>query len=475
MSAGHDEPFRDHAHPGQEQTLGVLLLPGTDVLTLLICFLAGGQIDLSYAHLTEERGLLLLMLAIGCIVFFQRMGHYSRRRQSWQETGDVVAAVLIALAIDAGLLHLFKLHPSGTSVAINWGLVAVAIPSARFFAKRISLALGGWRRSTVIVGTGPIALEAANAYASDSHLGYDVVAFIDPDAPPWSSRELTIGKKRLPVQPLDPDSRMLPAWLGRPHVVAALEFGELTAGNELIKKLSLYHGDLDIISPIHGMPIHNVQTSHFFTHDFLLIRTHGNLARPLSKLMKRWLDLTVAGAILGFLAPLLALTACLLRREGQPILIADTKIGRAGQLFKCLKFRSMAPGAAEVLTALLDRDQFARAEWERAYKLKNDPRVTPLGHFLRMSGLDAVPQLWNVIKGEMSLVGPQPVAPDELDHYGDSKNYYLEVRPGITGLWQISGRNDLDDEKRVSLDAWYVRNWTLWYDIFILSRTAVAA
>jgi undecaprenyl-phosphate galactose phosphotransferase len=471
VSAGHEGSLRDHAHPDQEQTLGVLLLPGIDVLTVLICFLAGGQISLSYANLTEERGLLLLMLATGCIVFFQQMGHYSRHRQSWQETGDVVVAVLIALAIDTGLLHLFKLHPSGTAVAISWGLVAVAIPSARFFAKRIGRALGGWRRSTVIIGTGSIALEAANAYASDSHLGYDVVAFIDPDAPPWSSRELVISKKRLPVQPLDPNSRMLPAWLGRPHVVIALELDELMALGTLIENLASEYSNLDIIPPIRGLPIHNAETSYFFAHDFLLIRTHSKLTRHKSQLMKRGFDLVMASAILVFLAPLLTLIACLLWRDGQPIFSADTKVGRDGQLFKCLKLRRMGPDATEVLTALLDRNQFARAEWERKCKLTNDPRITPLGHFLRVSGLDEAPQLWNVIKGEMSLVGPKPVAPDELGRFSDSKNYYFRLHPGFTGLWKINGRNDLDDEKRACLNNWYIRNWTLWHDIFILCKT----
>jgi undecaprenyl-phosphate galactose phosphotransferase len=451
-----------------------LLLPGIDVLTVLICFLAGGQINLSYTNLTEERGLLLFMLATGCIVFFQRMGHYSRRRQSWQETGDVVAAVLIALTIDIGLLHLFKLHPSGTSVAISWGLVAVAIPLARFFAKRIGLVLGGWKRSTVIIGTGSIALEAANAYASDNHFGYNVVAFIDPDAPPWSSREIIISKKRLPVQPLDPNSRMLPAWLGRPHVVVALELDELMALGTLIEKIAAKHDNLDIIAPIRGLPIHNAETSHFFTHDFLLIRTHSNLVRPISKLMKRGFDLIISSVIIVFLAPLLALIACLLWRDDQPIIITDTKVGRNGQLFKCLNLRSVAPDATEVLTALLDRNQFVRAEWERKRKLTNELRITPLGHFLRVSGLDEAPLLWNVIKGEMSLVGPKPIAPDELDRFGGSKNYYSNLRPGVTGLWKINGRNDLDNEKRACLDNWYARNWTLWYDIFILCKNVAA-
>jgi lipopolysaccharide/colanic/teichoic acid biosynthesis glycosyltransferase len=124
-----------------------------------------------------------------------------------------------------------------------------------------------------------------------------------------------------------------------------------------------------------------------------------------------------------------------------------------------------------VLEELLARDPQARAEWERDFKLRNDPRITPLGRLLRKTSLDELPQLINVIRGEMSLVGPRPVIPSELDRYGVAKVYYLQVRPGLTGLWQVSGRNDVDYERRVSLDGWYVRNWTLWYDILILFRT----
>lgn len=459
--------------PAKANNFGSLLLPGVDVFTFLFCFSIGGLINLSYGNLDEQRAFILLILTAGCVVFFQQMGHYSRRRQFWQETGDVAIAAAIALVIDAALLYLFKVNFSRAWVITSWVLVAAAVPFARHCVKRLGLRLGGWKRPTVIVGTGPIALETAEAYVRDSHLGYEVVAFIDPDANPSSWREIAIGERKLPVQPLDPHSRLLPAWLGRPHVVIALELGELPAREALIEKLSLDHGDLDIISPMRGLPINNARASHFFTYDILTLRISNNLARPYSQLLKRLFDIAAASAMLVFLAPLLAAIAFLVWREGQPVFFAHTRVGRHGRLFKCLKFRSMVPNAAEVLAGLLARDPAAQAEWDRDFKLKNDPRVTPLGNFLRKSSLDELPQLINVIKGEMSLVGPRPVVPDELDRYGDGKRYYLEVRPGVTGLWQISGRNDLDYEERVNLDTWYVRNWTLWYDIFILFKTAV--
>lgn len=459
--------------PVKVSDVGSLLLPGIDVLTFLACFSVGGLLNLSYSNMTEQRGLILLLLTAGCVVFFQQMGHYSRRRQFWQETGDVVAAAAIALIIDAALLYLFKVNFSRAWVVASWLLVALAVPFARLLVKRMSLRLGGWRKPTVIIGTGPIAMETAEAYLRDAHLGYDVIAFIDPEARLSSWRELAIGSKQVPVQPLDPELLLLPAWLGRPHIVVALELSELPAREGLIEKLSLYHGDLDIISPVRGLPINNARAAHFFAHDILSLRISNNLARPYSQLMKRLFDILAASAILLFLMPLMLIIGLLVWHEGQSVFFAHTRIGRHGQLFKCLKFRTMVPNAAEVLAELIERDPLAKREWEKSYKLKNDPRITRLGHFLRKTSLDELPQLLNVIRGEMSLVGPRPVVPHELERYGDAKRYYLEVRPGITGLWQISGRSDLDYDQRVSLDTWYVRNWTLWYDIFILFKTTM--
>ena len=175
--------------------------------------------------------------------------------------------------------------------------------------------------------------------------------------------------------------------------------------------------------------------------------------------------------MLVFLAPLLGVIALLVRSGGAPVVFAHTRVGRHGRLFQCLKFRTMVPDARTVLNRLLASDPEARAEWERSYKLKDDPRITAFGAFLRKTSLDELPQLWNVLRGDMSLVGPRPVVADEIERYGDAKAYYYEVRPGLTGLWQISGRSDLDYDRRISLDTWYVRNWTLWYDVLILFKT----
>jgi len=186
---------------------------------------------------------------------------------------------------------------------------------------------------------------------------------------------------------------------------------------------------------------------------------------------KRAFDVAAALALLFLLSPLLAVIALLVMRDGGPCLFGHTRVGTDGRKFRCLKFRSMVPDADIVLKRLLATDPAARAEWDRDFKLRNDVRVTPLGHFIRRTSIDELPQLWNVVRGDMSLVGPRPVVEKELERYGDFAPYYLRVLPGITGLWQVSGRSETDYDTRVSLDVAYVRNWTFGGDIVILFKT----
>lgn len=197
---------------------------------------------------------------------------------------------------------------------------------------------------------------------------------------------------------------------------------------------------------------------------------HRTVGR-IKQMVKRSFDLVGALVLLVVLAPALLGIAWTVRRDGGRAIFGHERVGRNGRPFKCLKFRSMVTNADAVLKALLERDPDARAEWDREFKLKNDVRITPIGRFLRKTSLDELPQLVNVLKGDMSLVGPRPIVEAELERYGADVRYYLMAKPGMTGLWQVSGRNDTDYSTRVSLDVSYVREWSLRRDIGILFRT----
>jgi len=193
--------------------------------------------------------------------------------------------------------------------------------------------------------------------------------------------------------------------------------------------------------------------------------------RPIGHALKRVLDI-VGAAVLGILfLPLMLPVAVLLRWEGGKILFRHRRVGRNGRYFNCLKFRSMVPDADRVLRDLLEQHPALKAEWLRDHKLRDDPRITGVGRFLRRTSLDELPQLWNVIIGDMSLVGPRPVVREELMRYGRCVGMYLSARPGITGLWQVTGRNDTDYRRRVALDVYYVRRHNLLLDLYILAKT----
>lgn len=188
---------------------------------------------------------------------------------------------------------------------------------------------------------------------------------------------------------------------------------------------------------------------------------------------KRALDVLGAIVLAVVFSPLILaiVIVALSRREPGSIIYKHRRIGRAGRAFECLKFRTMVPNADQVLRELLERDPAMKAEWVRDHKLRRDPRVTRLGSFLRRTSLDELPQLWNVMRGEMSLVGPRPVVREELLRYGRNARAYLSAKPGITGLWQVKGRNDLRYRRRVVLDTYYVRNQNLLLDLYILFKT----
>jgi lipopolysaccharide/colanic/teichoic acid biosynthesis glycosyltransferase len=173
----------------------------------------------------------------------------------------------------------------------------------------------------------------------------------------------------------------------------------------------------------------------------------------------RALDVAIALVALIFVLPLMGVIAfAIFLQDRGPIVFSHRRIGRGGKSFYCYKFRSMAADAEARLAELLARDPIARAEWARDHKLRNDPRVTPLGAFLRRSSLDELPQLVNVLQGTMSLVGPRPIVDAEISRYGKRFSHYCAVKPGITGLWQISGRNDVSYRTRVALDCLYAKS-----------------
>ncbi|WP_240007213.1 sugar transferase [Pseudaquidulcibacter saccharophilus] len=201
----------------------------------------------------------------------------------------------------------------------------------------------------------------------------------------------------------------------------------------------------------------------------------SNIYESNVELFTRACDIALSVAALVFLAPVLFTVALFVYlQDGGPIFYGQDRIGKNGKKFKCYKFRSMLVDSAERLEKLLATDAEAREEWERDHKLKNDPRITKFGNFIRKTSLDEFPQLWNVIKGEMSLVGPRPIVYNEIVKYGSSFRYYKSVKPGITGMWQVSGRNNIDYVRRVAIDRKFVQSKSAFLYLYIIFATVPA-
>lgn len=205
---------------------------------------------------------------------------------------------------------------------------------------------------------------------------------------------------------------------------------------------------------------------------FGVMRRHKAIAfSPVYLAGKRILDISGTLLLATVFSPVMAYVAIKLALSGGPVIFSHERIGKDGAKIRIYKFRTMVPDAEGVLRKLLLSEPLLREEWKRDFKLKNDPRVTPLGQFLRKTSLDELPQLWNVLKGEMSLVGPRPIVAAEVERYGRIAHYYFALKPGLTGLWQVTGRNDTDYNRRIAMDRKYTESANLWMDIKILLKT----
>jgi undecaprenyl-phosphate galactose phosphotransferase len=420
-----------------------------------------GREDMSpLAGFDSTRLIGFVVIACAVLLWFQHKGHYRVRMNFWAESKTVISALFVAMTLDGFLQFAAKNDFSRIWLMAGWIAAAVAILLARGLYRRHLRNKGQWRVPTLLVGNGDTALDTRAALDSEAGLGYDIVAQIDN----LPAAYLKAGRSwdRLCAQ------------YGADYVVVALDGGELDKAEHPIAQLTRDSVPFSISSPRRNLPILDMAPQYFFAHDVKLLTYSSGLEQPMPRFIKRAFDIVVSATLLLLISPIMAVLALMVKRDGGPALFGHNRIGKDAKVFNCLKFRSMIHNSQAVLERHLAEHPEARAEWEADHKLKNDPRVTRFGSFLRRSSLDELPQLINVLKGEMSLVGPRPIVEGEVSKYQCDIAHYYRVSPGITGLWQVSGRNDVTYKQRVQLDSWYVRNWSLWHDVAIMCKTVPA-
>lgn len=455
----------------QHNTRSLLL---TDLLAVLFACAVGqslrlvefqGSFDLWWQAEGYFRIYGLLIVLSGCIFSFGFfLQHYSQRKPFWDELREVLGALFILMIVDAAFFFFNKMYFSRLAFAVQWLVLIPLLPTLRTIFKLRWLKRGTWQIPVRLIGSGNNAHEAWLALKSEGLMGYEL-------------KEVVLTQPLDDFVDVDWGNAVKISWhnglelVNNRQIVVALESEQQTELEEVVRKFSRFYQNMIIVPPTRGLPLWGMEPLHSFSHEVLLLRSRNNLLHPSSRIIKRLFDILISSCLLLLLLPLFGYLVYKIRRTDGDAFFGHQRIGVSGASFPCYKFRTMVTNSAEVLEQLLRENPIMREEWEREFKLKNDPRITSIGHFLRRTSLDELPQLWNVLRGDMSLVGPRPVVEVELEKYGDDVDYYLYVKPGMTGLWQVSGRNDVDYETRVALDAWYVRNWSLWNDLVILIKT----
>jgi undecaprenyl-phosphate galactose phosphotransferase len=395
------------------------------------------------------------------LVIFDRLNHYRVRLPAGLESRHVMLAMAVAGTAQGFLHYLAFGAVPGPDLIGHWTVAATLVLVVRGGMRTWLERRGLWRLPVVMVAAGPANEETA-LMSSLPGLDYDVVATVSPASlalqPEWDYR--MEFKRR---------------WGARGAIVA---LDDSAAARTVTGRL-LRQGLLTGAIPVAGADTDaSLQPVFALDSGRTMLAPRHRTGNPASRSIKRLLDVVGAGIgvilALTVLAPLMVWLVLAIKADGGPLFFRHSRIGRHGRVFQCLKLRTMAVDADRTLLHAIGADGARAREWQRDFKLRSDPRVTAVGKFLRRTSLDELPQLLNVLRGDMSLVGPRPIVAAEIERYGDDFAWYLRVRPGLTGLWQVSGRNNLDYPTRVRLDASYVRTWTLGQDVAILFRTIPA-
>ncbi len=438
-------------------------LMAADALAFLIAAAVAGLAGVASGATSAEMvvqpdALIRLALCIGAgmVGYLSFHRSYSDRMPFWVECRNLVMATLAALASASAFaflagLPLPRLPLLGT--AMLFPLSAMAL---RCLARSGLDAAGLWRVPVLVVGDGQWTGTAVSALHAQPELGFDVVAHVAAPLPASGPQNW---------------SRLMRQHRARLLVLAT--GGDCTLPPDLVPALVRERIPYALLPQADGLPTVGLRKVRLST-DCVLHSYRNNLGRPLARAAKLSFDVAAASLAIALAAPVMLAVAALVGLDGGPVFYAHRRVGARGRVFDCLKFRSMVVDGDSVLQRELAANPQAAAEWASTHKLRRDPRVTWIGKVLRKTSLDELPQLLNVLRLEMSLVGPRPIVSLEIPKYGEDIAYYYETRPGITGLWQVSGRSTTSYAERVLLDSWYVKNWTFWQDIAILARTIPA-
>ena len=340
---------------------------------------------------------------------------------------------------------------------VSWAVSAFLMPILRQIVRKLMKKLDIGQMPALIAGGGAAGQKLAAELARGTYYGFKPVGFVDDRKVPGRlgslAQAVAIGRRM----------RVKTIFVCLPPKVL----------NDYVPKLLRHFFHVSVMVDKDGIPIswaYPVDISGMAGMEF-----SNQLRLPGPRIFKTVSEIGFAVLCVILASPLFLILAVAVKFSGGkgPVLYKARRLGRYGKPIEVWKFRTMVADADSRLARLLAENPRMAKEWEAKFKLDNDPRITPLGRYLRKTSLDELPQLFNVIRGEMAIIGPRPIVEAEKSYYGDKYKAFIQVKPGITGLWQVSGRSDVDYERRVSLDMYYIYNWSIWQDFYILLQTVL--
>ncbi len=359
-----------------------------------------------------------------------------------------------------------SMNVSRTVIVLAWTLSLCLLPAFRLMAKKILNKAGCWQRNMLILGAGRTGEMVLGRIKKNKNMGYEPVGFLDDD-------KAKLGRIIEGIKVLGKLSE-IKGWVKEKKVGDVVIAMPGVSRKKLLEVVSLCEGlvgEIRVIPDMFGLATVGVKAEDL--DGILLFDMEWNLAKPHNMFIKRVVDIILSSLAIAVSSPLMLFVAIKIRRGSEgPAIFGQKRLWKEEATFDFLKFRSMYLDEEERLKRFLEENSGARKEWEKFAKIKSgDPRVTEMGKWLRKYCLDELPQFVNVFLGKMSLVGPRPYLPREIEKIGGYRKTILKALPGMAGLWQVSGKNELTFEDRLKLDEYYVRNWSLWLDFVILLKT----
>lgn len=372
------------------------------------------------------------------ILLFAYEGIYTYRYDFWHESRLILKGILFSVILIFAYLAMTKLNTDYSRLVIGFTFLfmTILIPLSKNISKKLLYKFGLWRKRAKIYGNDP--------FLTDEIFGNPYLGYVKPK----------LGE--------EPSTMFINSKDNNVHTLKELIASQIKNKHEVIFVPLIDDYDL---TRSHIYELSNTRTN--------LVVFKNRLKDRYRLIFKRISDFFLSLIIFPFLIPIMLIIAYRIKiaEPNSNIFFTQERLGKKGKKFLCYKFRTMYENGDNILEEYLKTHPQEKDYYARYHKYKNDPRITPIGHFLRRTSLDELPQIFNVFKQEMSFIGPRPYMLEEKEKIGNDLETIIEVRPGITGLWQVSGRSDVDFFSRIELDVWYIRNWNLWMDLVILIKT----